>query len=399
VFDREEKLDADTLEPMITYGTNPGMGIPIGSAVRSRQRDGREGAGVHGPRGEAAAAGAQGRRRVHRQLHELAPVGSAAAAGVLKGRKVADGVRVLVVPGSQQIKAAAEAEGLDRVFREAGAEWREAGCSMCIAMNGDQLSPGQYAVSTSNRNFEGGRGGRPDIPREPAHRGGRGGHGPDHRCTGARVMEKVTTITSRTVLLPVENVDTDQIIPARFLKATSKAGLGSKLFADWRFSSDGKQKPDFVLNQPAAAGRRCWSRATTSAADRRASTRPGRSTTTASARSSARRSRTSSATTRSRTGWCRSSSTPPRTPSCWRRRGAEVTVSVADQTLTLPDGSKAKFPMDSVCALLPAQRRRRAGVPAVAGRPRSRPSRRGAKPIADALTFPKCGGVPDPLNH
>ena len=81
---------------------------------------------------------------------------------MLKGRKVADGVRVLVVPGSQQIKAAAEAEGLDRVFREAGAEWREAGCSMCIAMNGDQLSPGQYAVSTSNRNFEGrqGAGGR-----------------------------------------------------------------------------------------------------------------------------------------------------------------------------------------------------------------------------------------------
>ena len=80
----------------------------------------------------------------------------------MKGRKVAAGVRVLVVPGSQQIKAAAEAEGLDRVFREAGAEWREAGCSMCIAMNGDQLQPGESAVSTSNRNFEGrqGKGGR-----------------------------------------------------------------------------------------------------------------------------------------------------------------------------------------------------------------------------------------------
>ena len=85
-----------------------------------------------------------------------------ARAGLLDGRHVADGVRMLVVPGSQQIKAAAEAEGLDRVFRDAGAEWREAGCSMCIAMNGDQLSPGQYAVSTSNRNFEGrqGAGGR-----------------------------------------------------------------------------------------------------------------------------------------------------------------------------------------------------------------------------------------------
>jgi 3-isopropylmalate/(R)-2-methylmalate dehydratase large subunit len=85
-----------------------------------------------------------------------------AAASVLRGRRVAAGVRALVVPGSQQVKRQAEAEGLDRVFREAGAEWREAGCSMCIAMNGDALRPGQYAVSTSNRNFEGrqGKGGR-----------------------------------------------------------------------------------------------------------------------------------------------------------------------------------------------------------------------------------------------
>jgi 3-isopropylmalate/(R)-2-methylmalate dehydratase large subunit len=84
------------------------------------------------------------------------------AARVMRGRKVAEGVRVLVVPGSQQIKRDAEAEGLDKVFTDAGAEWREAGCSMCIAMNGDMIQPGQYAVSTSNRNFEGrqGKGGR-----------------------------------------------------------------------------------------------------------------------------------------------------------------------------------------------------------------------------------------------
>ena len=84
------------------------------------------------------------------------------AASVVRGRKVAPGVRMLVVPGSQQVKRQAEAEGLHRVFTEAGAEWREAGCSMCIAMNGDQLAPGQSAVSTSNRNFEGrqGKGGR-----------------------------------------------------------------------------------------------------------------------------------------------------------------------------------------------------------------------------------------------
>jgi 3-isopropylmalate/(R)-2-methylmalate dehydratase large subunit len=81
---------------------------------------------------------------------------------MLKGRKVSESTRVMVVPGSQDIKKQAELEGLDKIFKEAGAEWREAGCSMCIAMNGDQLQPGQYAVSTSNRNFEGrqGKGGR-----------------------------------------------------------------------------------------------------------------------------------------------------------------------------------------------------------------------------------------------
>ena len=85
-----------------------------------------------------------------------------AAASVLQGRKVSPNTRVMVVPGSQQIKREAEAEGLDQIFRASGAEWREAGCSMCIAMNGDQLKPGQYSVSTSNRNFEGrqGKGGR-----------------------------------------------------------------------------------------------------------------------------------------------------------------------------------------------------------------------------------------------
>jgi len=84
------------------------------------------------------------------------------AAGVLKGRHVADGVRLMVVPGSDEVKREAEREGLDEIFKAAGADWREAGCSMCIAMNGDQLQPGQYAVSTSNRNFEGrqGKGGR-----------------------------------------------------------------------------------------------------------------------------------------------------------------------------------------------------------------------------------------------
>jgi 3-isopropylmalate/(R)-2-methylmalate dehydratase large subunit len=169
-YDREVALHADELAPMITYGTNPGMGMPI---------DGR----VPDP-AEVADPGQRGTLEKALRYMGLEPgepllgrrvdvvfLGSCtnsrisdlrAAAGVLRGRRVAPGVRMLVVPGSQQVKRQAEAEGLDRVFRDAGAEWRESGCSMCIAMNGDQLAPGEYAVSTSNRNFEGrqGKGGR-----------------------------------------------------------------------------------------------------------------------------------------------------------------------------------------------------------------------------------------------
>jgi len=169
-FDAQVTLDASKLEPMVTYGTNPGMGIPVSGRVPGPD-----------PAGSAADRAALGKALDYMGLTSGAPIagqkvdvvfiGSCtnsrmgdlrAAASILRGRKVAAGVRVLVVPGSKSIKAQAEAEGLDAVFRDAGAEWREAGCSMCIAMNGDQLSPGQYAVSTSNRNFEGrqGRGGR-----------------------------------------------------------------------------------------------------------------------------------------------------------------------------------------------------------------------------------------------
>src|SRR5262245_46048054 len=169
-FDRTTTIDASALEPMVTYGTNPGMGLPISATVPD-------------PDGVSDAA----RRRALEQAlgyMDLRPgqpllgqkvdvvfIGSCTngrisdlrlAAAALKGRRVADGVRMMVVPGSDEVKREAEREGLHEVFRAAGADWREAGCSMCIAMNGDQLSPGQYAVSTSNRNFEGrqGKGGR-----------------------------------------------------------------------------------------------------------------------------------------------------------------------------------------------------------------------------------------------
>jgi 3-isopropylmalate/(R)-2-methylmalate dehydratase large subunit len=169
-YDREITIDASALEPMITWGTNPGMGIPITSPVPDP-------ASISDPIERESLAKAlrymdlqPGEQLLGRSVNVVF-IGSCtnsrisdlrAAASVLKGRKVSPNTRVMVVPGSQEIKRQAEAEGLDRIFKEAGADWREAGCSMCIAMNGDQLQPGEYSVSTSNRNFEGrqGKGGR-----------------------------------------------------------------------------------------------------------------------------------------------------------------------------------------------------------------------------------------------
>jgi len=169
-YDKSITIDASALEPMITFGTNPGMGIPITAAVPNpsditdplerdslakalRYMDLPAGKPLLGHPVNVVFIGSCTNSRIS----DLRT-----AAAILKGRKVHAGVRVMVVPGSHQIKEQAQAEGLDRIFRDAGADWREAGCSMCIAMNGDQLQPGEYSVSTSNRNFEGrqGKGGR-----------------------------------------------------------------------------------------------------------------------------------------------------------------------------------------------------------------------------------------------
>jgi 3-isopropylmalate/(R)-2-methylmalate dehydratase large subunit len=169
-FDAEIVFNAGELTPMITYGTNPGMGMPIAGQVPDpddmkdvnqrlaldkalKYMDLQPGQKLLGKPVDVVFLGSCTNSRIS-DLRE--------AAKFLDGRKVADSVRMMVVPGSQRVKAQAEAEGLDEIFKAAGAEWREAGCSMCIAMNGDQLQPGQYAVSTSNRNFEGrqGKGGR-----------------------------------------------------------------------------------------------------------------------------------------------------------------------------------------------------------------------------------------------
>jgi 3-isopropylmalate/(R)-2-methylmalate dehydratase large subunit len=170
VFDRSIVIDADALEPMVTYGTNPGMGMPVSGRVPRPEDETDPGARrtlEHALEYMSLTPG----QPIAGQRVDVVFLGSCTnsrisdlrlAAKVLEGRKVAEGVRMLVVPGSQQVKAQAEREGLHEIFRAAGADWREAGCSMCIAMNGDQLSPGEYAISTSNRNFEGrqGKGGR-----------------------------------------------------------------------------------------------------------------------------------------------------------------------------------------------------------------------------------------------
>ena len=169
-YDKSLSLDAATLEPMLTFGTNPGQGMPVTGMIPNPSD-------LADPQDRESLAKAlrymalEPGKPLAGQPINVVFIGSCtnsrmsdlrAAAAVVKGRKVSPKVRMMVVPGSQVIKRQAEAEGLDTVFREAGAEWREAGCSMCIAMNGDQLQPGEYSVSTSNRNFEGrqGKGGR-----------------------------------------------------------------------------------------------------------------------------------------------------------------------------------------------------------------------------------------------
>jgi 3-isopropylmalate/(R)-2-methylmalate dehydratase large subunit len=165
-YDRSVTLEGDDLEPMITFGTNPGMGMAINAPVPAPSQIADPGA-----RADLEKAllymGLEGGKPLLGHKVDVVFIGSCTnsrisdlrtAAGLLKGRKVNPSVRVLVVPGSQEVKRQAAAEGLPEIFRAAGADYREPGCSMCLAMNGDMVEPGKYSVSTSNRNFEGRQG-------------------------------------------------------------------------------------------------------------------------------------------------------------------------------------------------------------------------------------------------
>jgi len=157
----------------VTWGTNPGQGVPLGGSVPDPELMSDD-----NQRQAAEKALAYMDLRPGLPMREIAVdtvfVGSCtngriedlrAVAGILQGRKVADGVRMLIVPGSMRVRAEAESEGLGEIFTTAGAEWRQAGCSMCLGMNPDQLAPGERCAATSNRNFEGrqGKGGRTHL--------------------------------------------------------------------------------------------------------------------------------------------------------------------------------------------------------------------------------------------
>jgi 3-isopropylmalate/(R)-2-methylmalate dehydratase large subunit len=173
VFDAEVYLDADELEPFVTWGTNPGQGVSLSDSVPDP-------ASYSDPNDRAAAERALQYMDIAAgtPMKEIAVdavfMGSCtnsriedlrAFASIIKGHKKADGIRVMVVPGSARVRIEAEAEGIDKIVEEFGAEWRFAGCSMCLGMNPDQLAPGERCASTSNRNFEGrqGKGGRTHL--------------------------------------------------------------------------------------------------------------------------------------------------------------------------------------------------------------------------------------------
>jgi 3-isopropylmalate/(R)-2-methylmalate dehydratase large subunit len=176
-FDAEVDIDAATLTPFVTWGTNPGQGVPLGGSVPDPEEFIAE-----SDRTAASKALEYMALTPGQQMRDIAVdtvfLGSCTngriedlriAADVIKGHQVADSVRMLVVPGSARVRLQAQSEGLDIIFKEAGAEWREAGCSMCLGMNPDQLAPGERAASTSNRNFEGrqGKGGRTHLVSPP----------------------------------------------------------------------------------------------------------------------------------------------------------------------------------------------------------------------------------------
>ncbi|KAK0344496.1 hypothetical protein LTR94_014316 [Friedmanniomyces endolithicus] len=241
-FDTVVVLQGEEIEPQVSWGTSPEMVIPVTQAVPTLEQAKDEVQRNDWTRAYNYMGLTAGQALADIQLDRVF-IGSCtnsriedirAAAEVAKGKKVASTIKqAMVVPGSGLVKAQAEAEGLDKVLIEAGFEWREPGCSMCLAMNADKLQPGEHCASTSNRNFEG--------------RQGNGGR------------------THLGIVAPLDraNVDTDLIIPKQFLKSIKRTGFGENLFDELRYLDEGflgqdnskrPKNPDFALNQPRYQG-------------------------------------------------------------------------------------------------------------------------------------------------
>ena len=245
-FDASIDVDASRLEPMVTYGTNPGMVLAIGASIPEKPGDAvfdkamrymgfHSGEGMLGKPVNTVFIGSCTNGR----LTDLQ-----AAARILKGRKVAPGVHLLIVPGSQEIKREAEAEGLADIFKSAGADWRESGCSMCLGMNGDTVGRGPVLHQHQQPQFRGAaRRRRPHLAGQSFHRGSQRRQGANRRSAGDAVVSRFSALRSKTVVIASSNIDTDQIIPARFLTTTTKAGLGQQLFADWRYRRMARRIP------------------------------------------------------------------------------------------------------------------------------------------------------------
>ena len=269
VFDKEVTFDAADIYPMITYGTNPGMGIALTHSIPEvseieetslpsflkalEYMDFKPGEKLPGKPVDYVFVGSCTNGRIE-DLRVFADY--------VKGKQKAAGVTAWIVPGSKQVEKQAIDEGIRDTLEAAGFELRQPGCSACLAMNDDKIPAGKYCVSTSNRNFEGRQGpGARTLLAGPLVAAACAIHGiitvPDSLQLSNSfqlMINQFTTLTSTAIPLKIENVDTDQIIPARFLKATTREGFGKQLFFDWRYDAQGNPKTDFVLNSPDYTG-------------------------------------------------------------------------------------------------------------------------------------------------
>jgi len=300
VFDKVVKVNAGDVLPIVTWGTSPQDVMPITGRIPDPENE-------TNPTRKAAIKrsleyqGLEPNQPIEGVKVDKVFIGSCTnsriedlrlAASIAKGRKVADGVHAMIVPGSGLVKKQAVMEGLDKIFKDAGFDWREPGCSMCLGMNPDILSPKQRCASTSNRNFEGRQGayGRThlvspvmaaaaaiaghftdarkmqrssissDVEFKTTELGGnddilppppvlKDGSAASSDKGDAPALEPFKVVKGLAAPLNMDNVDTDMIIPKQFLKTILKSGLGKHAFFGLRYLEDGRENPDFVLNQ------------------------------------------------------------------------------------------------------------------------------------------------------